>query len=139
MDSFRILSPSEVAYLDLTGSGIETVAHLKENGRIVIMFCAFSGPPNIVRLHGRGKVVTSRSSEFGALGALFPVHEGVRSIIRVELSRITDSCGYAVPRYDFVENRDALVKWALLKGESGLVKYRAEKNALSIDGLPGID
>src|SRR5947207_14079912 len=101
MDTFRILGCCDVAYLDLTGSGIETVAHVRENGRIVLMFCAFAGPPKIVRLHGTGEVVTPGSPDYESLRALFPDYPGVRGIVRVRLSRISDSCGYAVPRYEF--------------------------------------
>jgi len=139
MDTFRILAPREVAYLDLTGSGIETVAHLRENGRIVLMFCAFAGPPKIVRLHGTGEVVTPGSPDYRMLQALFPNHPGVRSIVRVRLTRIGDSCGYAVPQYDYTGERDTLVRWAESKGPDGLTRYREEKNAHSLDGLPGLE
>jgi hypothetical protein len=139
MDTFRILGPQEVAYLDLTGSGIETVAHLRENGRIVLMFCAFTGPPNIVRLHGMGEVLTPGSPEYVALRTLFPEHPGARAIIRVRLRRIGDSCGYAVPRYEYAGERDTLTRWTESKGAEGLTRYRQEKNARSLDGLPGID
>ena len=107
LDSFRILDPRTVAYLDLTGSGIETVAHLKENGRVVIMFCAFDGPPNIVRLYGQGEVIEPSHAEFDALRLLFPNHPGTRSIIRVRLTRVSDSCGYGVPKYVFDGHRHA--------------------------------
>ncbi len=139
MDTFRITGPKDVAYLDLTGSGIETTAHLRENGRIVFMFCAFTGPPKIVRLHGTGETLTPGSAEFEVLRPLFPDLPGVRAIIRCRLIRISDSCGYAVPRYDFVEERDTLVRWASSKGPDGLVQYRKDRNAKSIDGLPGME
>jgi hypothetical protein len=138
MDTFRILAPREVAYLDLTGSGVETIAHLRENGRIVIMFCAFTGPPNIVRLHGRGEVIERGHVEFAALRSNFAEHPGARAIIRVRLTRIGDSCGYAVPRYEYAGERDALLQWAEKKGPAGLADYRAQKNAQSLDGLPGL-
>jgi hypothetical protein len=138
MDTFRILAPREVAYLDLTGSGVETIAHLRENGRIVIMFCAFTGPPNIVRLHGRGEVIEPGHADFPTLQASFPDHVGARAIIRVHLTRIGDSCGYAVPRYEYAGERDALIQWAEKKGPSGLADYRTEKNVHSLDGLPGL-
>ncbi len=138
MDTFRILGAREVAYLDLTGSGVETIAHLRENGRIVLMFCAFSGPPKIVRLHGTGRIVMPGSPEFASLCGLFPEYPGSRSIVQVSLTRIGDACGYAVPRFDYVGERDALTRWAETKGEDGLAKYRAEKNARSLDGLPGL-
>ncbi len=138
MDSFRVLGAREVAYLDLTGSGAETIAHLRENGRIVLMFCAFAGAPKILRLHGVGRVITPESPEFTRLAGLFPAYPGTRSIVHVSLSRIGDACGYSVPRYDYVGERDTLVRWAEAKGEEGLAQYRAEKNTRSLDGLPGL-
>lgn len=139
MDSFRILGPREVAYLDLTGSGIETVAHLRENGRIVFMFCAFAGPPKIVRLHGTGEVVIPSSSDYAKLQALFPEYQSARAIVRVRLTRIGDSCGYGIPRYEFAGERDTLVRWAESKGSDGLKRYRQETNVHSLDGLPGLE
>jgi len=136
-DTFRILSEREVAYLDLTGSGIETVAHLQENGRIVIMFCAFEGPPKIVRLHGIGEVIYPHHESYAALRAQFGPHEGARAIVRVTLNRISDSCGYAVPLFNYSAPRDVLDRWTESKGAEGLVAYRAQKNRESIDGLPG--
>jgi hypothetical protein len=136
-DSFRVLGDHEVAYLDLTGSGIETVAHLQENGRIVIMFCAFSGTPRILRLHGKGEVLYPDNPEFKTLEPAFPPLIGARAIIRVRLTRISDSCGYAVPLMDFVAPRDVLDKWCEKKGPEGLAEYRRQKNARSIDGIPG--
>lgn len=138
-DSFRVLGPREVAYRDLTGSGVETIAHLRENGRIVIMFCAFEGPPKIVRLHGRGSVVTESDERFGELVARFPEHAGTRAVIHVAVERVSDSCGYAVPLYGFVGDRDLLDRWTENKSEDKLIAYRREKNAASIDGLPGLD
>jgi hypothetical protein len=140
MDTFRILGPREVAYLDLTGSGIETIAHLRENGRIVLTFCAFEGPPKVVRMHGTGGVVTRRGGpDYDGLQALFPDHPGARAIVRARLTRISDSCGYAVPFYDYAGERGALVRWAESKGADGLARYRREKNARSLDNLPGLD
>lgn len=138
LDSFAILGPDTVAYQDLTGSGVETIAHLQENGRIVIMFCAFDGPPKIVRLHGRGEVLTPGHPDFEHVGAGFPQRQGVRAYIRVKTDRISDSCGYAVPLYDYKKDRDVLDKYNANKGEEGLKVYRAEKNRTSIDGLPGL-
>ncbi len=138
-DSFRVLGPREVAYADQTGSGIETVAHLRENGRIVVMFCAFEGGPQIVRLHGRGEVITPAHADFEELKKGFPLILGLRVIIRIKVSRIGDSCGYSVPFYDYVGPRDLLDRWCEKKGPQGLVEYRAQKNAASIDGLPGLD
>jgi len=136
-DSFRIVDDRHVAYVDYTGSGIETIAHLQENGRVVIMFCAFDGPPKIVRLHGRGSVIYPEAPDFQQLLALFPTSVGARAIVRTELSRVSDSCGFSVPLYEFVGDRDAGSKWAEKKGAEGLEAYRKEKNARSLDGLPG--
>lgn len=136
-DTFRILGKREVAYLGLTGSRIETVAHIQENGRIVIMFCAFDGPPKIVRLHGRAEVVYPSHRDFPKLHALFPGNPGARGIIRVSINRIGDSCGYAVPLMSFDGPRDVLDRWAEKKGPSGLQGYRQQKNRVSIDGQEG--
>ena len=136
-DTFRVVSEREVAYIDLTGSGIETVAHVQENGRVTIMFCAFSGPPKIVRLHGTGKVIYPGNPAFADLSGLFAGHPGTRAIILVTLRRISDSCGYSVPLLEYVGHRDALDKWSEKKGPEGLRAYRAEKNRESIDGMRG--
>ena len=138
MDSFRVLGPRQVAYLDLTGSGIETVAHVRENQRIVFLFCAFDGPPKIVRLHGLAQVLTPASADWSALRAQFPPHPGARAIVRANLTRISDSCGYAVPRMDFVAERDTLLRSSEAKGEEGLRRQHAEKNSKSLDGLAGL-
>ena len=138
LDSFRVLGPRRVAYLDLTGSGIETVAHIRENGRIVVMFCSFSGPPKIVRLHGRGTVILPGDPGFDSLLTQFPKHVGVRSVIAIDVERISDSCGYGVPTYEFVGERNALAEWANRKTGEQLESYRAETNARSIDGLKGL-
>ena len=136
-DTFRVLGDRQVAYLDLTGSGIETTAHLQENGRIVIMFCAFSGPPTIVRLHGKGEVIYPNDSDYAVLEQRFPEHPGVRAIIRVKVTRISDSCGHGVPLMNFVARRDLIEKWSKTKGPQGLAEYRAAKNSSSIDGVAG--
>jgi len=138
MDSLRVLGPASVAYQDLTGTGIETVAHVKENGRIVIMFCAFEGPPRIVRLYGRARVVECGAEEFQELSPKFPNRPGTRSYVRVELTRIADSCGYGVPLYEFVGDRDALANSAVKKGPEAMEAYRSEHNRHSIDGLRGL-
>ena len=138
-DSFRILDPATVAYQDLTGSGVETIAHLRENGRMVIMFCAFEGPPQIVRLHGTGEPVFPDDPDFSALAARFPSNIGTRAIIRLKIGRVSSSCGYAVPFFDYRGDRDTLDKWAEGKGPAKLEAYREEKNAQSIDGLPGLE
>ncbi len=138
LDSFRVLDPHTVAYLDLTGSGIETIAHLRDNGRITLLFCAFEGPPKILRLYGRGEAIMPDHPDFAALVAQFPRFTGTRSVIRVALERIADSCGYGVPSYRYEGERRQLVDWADNRGTEGLNAYRAERNALSIDGLPGL-
>jgi pyridoxamine 5'-phosphate oxidase-like protein len=138
LDTFRILGPTTVAYLDFNGSGVETIAHLKENGRIILMFCAFQGPPNILRLHGHGRVVESHEAQFTALAAQFPTYESPRSIILVELTRVTDSCGYGVPLFRYEGEREQLFAWARKKGPEGLREYRQQKNRRSLDGLPGL-
>ena len=138
LDTFRILTPTRVAYLDFVGSGVETIAHLRQNGRVVLMFCAFEGPPNIVRLHGRGAAVEPRDPEFAALRAHFPEAAGVRAVVRVDLQRISDSCGYGVPLMSYQGERPQLREWAGRKGEAGLADYQREKNAASLDGLPGL-
>jgi hypothetical protein len=148
IDSLRVLSPSRVAYLDLVGSGAETVAHLRENGRIVIMLCAFEGPPRIVRLHGCGSVVEASDSRFEELVATCrfgepAVPEMRRSIVLVEVDRIADSCGYGVPLMSYAGRRPHQEKWAAKRlrvgGPEALVEYQREKNLVSIDGLPAID
>jgi hypothetical protein len=138
LDSFRVLSPNQVAYLDLTGSGAETIAHLRENGRIVLMFSAFNGPPKIVRLHGRGTVVTKGHPQWEEWLGLYPLSRGVRSVIVVDVTRVSESCGYAVPKMDFVEDRETLVRWADKKNDEELVNYRLNKNQRSIEGLPAL-
>ena len=138
LDAFAVLGPRSVAYLDLTGSGIETVAHLRENGRIVLMFCAFEGPPRIVRLHGRGSVVEAGAAGFDELAAQFPHDSSARAVIRVDVTRIADTCGYGVPLYHYEGQRDQLGAWAARKGAEGLRAYRAANNTRSLDGLPGL-
>ncbi len=139
LDSFRIIDEQTVAYLDLTGSGVETIAHLKENGRITILFCALEGAPKILRLYGRGVAYEVGSVAYEERKALFPVYPGVRSIIEIKLEHIADSCGFGIPVYEYKEQRDTLIKWAEHKGEEGISKYQQERNGESIDGLPGVD
>jgi hypothetical protein len=136
MDSFRVLSPNRVAYIDLMGSGNETSAHLYENGRITFMFCAFKGKPDILRLYGTGHTILPTDSEWAELSALFPAYINTRQIIVAEIDRIQTSCGYAVPLMEFIKERDTLTRWAEAKGEEGLAQYQCEKNVESIDGLP---
>jgi len=137
-NSLAVLGPGRLAYRDLTGSGSETIAHLRENGRIVVMFCAFEGPPRIIRVHGRGRVVTPTDPEWEELAGRFSPNPGTRTVIVVDAERISDSCGYAVPLMAFECHRDNLDHWAEQKGPEGLVAYRAEKNAESLDGLPSL-
>lgn len=139
LDSFRILNDTSVAYLDLTGSGVETIAHIKENQRITIMFCAFEGPPKIVRLQGKGEVFEVGSPKFNELKSKFPTYSGIRSIIKINCTRISDSCGYAVPKYEYKGQRDVLLKWADRKGVEGIKAYQIQKNAKSLDGLIGLE
>ena len=135
-DTFRVLDPLTVAYGDLTGSGAETAAHLNENGRIVLMFCAFEGPPRIVRFHGRGEVIVPSSGDWIALSSKFPSHPGMRAIVRVSVMRVSESCGFGVPHMQLVGDRDVMDRWVETKGLSNLPRYRQEKNSRSIDGLP---
>jgi len=137
-EAFCILGEQAVAYQDLTGSGVETIAHLRENGRIVVMFCSFEGPPRIVRFHGRGEAVVPGDDGYEELAARFPSHVGTRALVRVDVERISDSCGYGVPLMPFERHRDNLDHWAEQKGPDGVIAYRAEKNASSIDALPGL-
>ncbi len=139
LDTLRILDSRHVAYLDLTGSGAETIAHLRENGRIVFMFCALAGAPKIVRFHGKGRVATPASPEWPKLLSLFPGYPGARAIIHAEIARVSDSCGFGVPKFEYVEERDTLARGAEAKKVEGLPHYRKQHNARSIDGLPGLD
>lgn len=139
LDSLRIIDAQTVAYADLTGSGAETAAHLRENGRIVLMFCAFEGPPKIVRFHGQGEVVVPSSPQWGELAAFMPVRPSIRAIVRVRVTRVSDSCGFGVPHLQFVEEREVMDRWVETKGLQNLPAYRREKNTNSIDGLPTAD
>jgi predicted pyridoxine 5'-phosphate oxidase superfamily flavin-nucleotide-binding protein len=138
IESLRILDPHTVAYLDVIGSGAETIAHLRDNGRIVIMLCAFEGPPRIVRLHGRGEVLGADALEF----PVAPPPGTARSVIRVAVERIADSCGYGVPLMSYQGTRPQYEAWAQAKrrkgGSGALADYMARHNATSIDGLPAM-
>lgn len=138
LDSLRVLGPRRMAYVDIGGSGIETVAHLRENGRVVIMMCAFDGPPKIFRFYGKGSVVEPHDSEFNGMLSQFPPVPAARNIIVVDIERIIDSCGYGVPQYEFQKDRDSLANWISSKTEDELLDYRATRNAKSLDGLPGL-
>lgn len=141
LDTFRVLGPHEVAWLDLTGSGNESAPHLMENGRLTVMFCAFSGPPRILRLYGRGTVVVPGDAAWMTLRPHFPDFPGVRQIVHMNVARVQTSCGAGVPLLDYRGQREELLAWARNKGEEGMAEYRRQKNAVSIDGLaaPGID
>jgi hypothetical protein len=137
---FVVLGERKVAFLDQTGSGIETIAHLHENGRIVVMFCAFAGPPRIVRLHGRGRPVVVDSPEFPQFSGHFPGGSGVgvRSVIVIDVHRVADSCGYGVPIMPFESHRPTMDQWCARKGPEGIRDYWRDKNANSIDDLQGL-
>jgi hypothetical protein len=138
LDCLTVLGPRQVAWVDLTGSGVETIAHLRENGRIVLMWCAFTGPPKIVRLHGRGRVCLPGTPEFDDVTARHPAHLSTRAVIVVDVDRVSDSCGFGVPLMDLVGERDQLDRWAAAKGPEGIAAYLQERNAVSLDGLPGL-
>ena len=139
LDSFRVLGPRKIAYADTGGSGIETVAHLKENGRIVIMMCAFEGPPKIFRFYGQGRSVEPCHEEFESLLAEFPDMPTVRNFIVIDVDCIRDSCGYGVPLYEYQQERESLTNWERGKSPEELLAYRADNNAHSLDGLPGLE
>lgn len=136
LDSFRLLSPSRVAYLDLTGSGNETSAHLLENGRVTLMFCAFEEPPLILRIYGTGRTVLPADPDWEGLAAHFPTLAGTRQIIDVDIREILTSCGHGVPLMAFQAHRERIPAWAEAKGHEAMAAYRQEKNRRSLDGLP---
>ena len=138
--TIRLLDERTLAYLDYTGSGVETIAHLRQNGRITLMWCAFEGPPKIVRVHGRGEPVFPDDPRFDPLVRDFGDVStlGVRAVIRIEAERISDSCGYGVPFMGYTADRPTMRQWAEKKGAEKLVAYQEEKNLASIDGLPGL-
>ena len=138
LNGVAVLSPTRVAYLDLTGSGAETIAHLRDNGRITLMFCAFEGPPNIVRVYGRGVAIPVDDPRAEALLQHFEPLPGARTVICVDVDRVSTSCGYGVPRYRYEDDRDELLQWADRKG-ADLPEYWAKTNRESVDGLPALD
>jgi hypothetical protein len=138
LDAFRVLDEHTVAYLDLTGSGVETIAHLRENGRMVLMFCSFDAAPRIVRLHGTGRATEAGTPEFEALLPHFTAMPGMRAIIVLHVQRIADSCGFGVPHYEFKGERTTLTDLWGQEGEAEVCDYQREKNAHSLDGLPGL-
>lgn len=139
LDSLAVLGPRQLAYVDVGGSGIETVAHLKENGRITIMLCAFDGPPKIFRFYGYGKVIEPHQANFTSLLEKFPSQPSVRNIITIDVHQIFDSCGFGVPMYEFRKQRDSFDHYVADKSESFLHNYWCEKNATSLDGLKGLE
>ena len=136
MDTFQVLDRNTVAYLDVTGSGNETAAHIRQDGRLTIMFCGFTAKPNILRLYGRGQVIGQRDSAWKEYRSHFEAFAGERQIIVLNIESVQTSCGYAVPHYEYRGDRDTLSKWAERKGPEGIAAYSKERNAVSIDGLP---
>jgi hypothetical protein len=137
--TFAVLDERTFAWLDVTGSGSETIAHLRENGRVTVMFCAFDGPPNIVRLHGTGRVVSRYDDEFESLARHFDDKPGARAVVVVDVVRVSDSCGWGVPLMSFEGHRDLLGPYFERKGTDGSAEYRIAKNRTSIDGLAAYD
>ena len=137
-DTLRVLDPLTVAYLDLTGSGAETIAHTRQNGRLTIMLCAFEGPPRILRLFGTGTAHPEGSPTYADLAPRFPDLPGRRSIVVLDIERVQTSCGYAVPVLAYQDERPTLQQWAARKNDGELADYWADKNARSIDGLPAL-
>ena len=136
MDSLRVVGPNRVIWLSVTGSGNESAAHVMENGRMTVMFCAFEDAPTILRLYGKAAVVYPRDEAWPALIAQFPSLPGTRQIFDLSVELVQTSCGMAVPLYDFVEERDSLNNWAKKKGKAGIEAYWQEKNTSSLDGKP---
>lgn len=136
MDSFRVLNKNKVHWLNLTGSGNETAAHMSADGRITIMFCAFEGAPMILRLYGTGKVINPNDENWSEAVSNFPTLAGTRQIIDIDIEMVQTSCGMSIPYFDFKEERLQLDDWAKQKGEEGLKDYWKEKNEVSIDGIP---
>ena len=137
-DTFSVLGPHQVAWVDYTGSGIETIAHIRENGRICLMFCSFDARPRIVRLHGSATVAMPGDPAYDDVVARHPPHPSTRAVIVVDVERVSDSCGFGVPVMELVGERDLLRRGAERRGPEGLAEYRATKNAASVDGLPGL-
>ena len=134
-DTLRVVDERRIAYLDLTGSGVETIAHARENGRITLMFCAFEGPPRIVRIHGRASV---QAPDHPDLAPLFARARSARAIVEIAVDRVSDSCGYSVPLLRYEGERDRLTKWVDARTDEQIVEYQAANNARSLDGLPGV-
>jgi hypothetical protein len=137
-DTLRILSSTEIAYLDLTGSGNETSGHINENARITFMFCAFEGPPMILRLYGSGKVILPETEEWDRMIGHFEMMPGARQIILAKIHKVQTSCGYSVPFMTYSSERETLNRSNMKKGEAELENYLREKNSSTIDGIPTI-
>lgn len=137
-DTLAVLGPKEVAYLDLTGSGAETIAHLRDNARMTMLFCSFGPKPLLLRLYGRGEVVLPGHEGFADLVSSFPANRGVRSVIRIAVHRVTTSCGYSVPEMSLRGERPTLHEWYDKRSDDELADYRAKHNAASCDGLPAL-
>ena len=138
-DCLSVLDPWRVGWVDYTGSGVETIAHLRENGRITLMWCSFGPSPKVLRVHGRGSVHLPGSDLYDDVVARHPAHPSTRAVVVVDVDRVSDSCGYGVPEMELVGERDLLRRGAERRGPEGLTAYRAERNAVSLDGLPGLD
>jgi len=138
-DSFKVTGPNEVLYLDLGGSGIETLAHVKENGRITFMFCAFEGKANILRIYGRARATSFNEPGFAEKLALFDGYDRARTIFTVAVEKVQDSCGWGVPFYDFLGERDQLKRAHAHAEPDAWAEHRLKTNATSIDGLPGLE
>jgi Pyridoxamine 5'-phosphate oxidase len=136
MDSLRVLGPNRVVWLNVTGSGNETAAHVQVNPRMTIMFCAFEGDPLILRLYGRARAIHHNDAEWPELAALFPPLPGARQVFDLAIDLVQTSCGMAVPFFDYAGEREQLNEWAAKKGEDGIRQYWADRNAVSLDGLP---
>lgn len=139
LDTFRVLDPTEVAYLDFPGSGVETIAHVRENRRIVIMMCAFEGPPKIFRFYGYGKIVEPDHREFDALINMFDETVACRAIVRIKVHRILDSCGFGVPNYAFKGQRKSLENFFSATPKDEIESYLEKNNRMSLDKLPALD
>ncbi len=139
LDSLQVANPRQLVYADVGGSGIETVAHLKDNGRITIMMCAFSGPPRIYRFFGKGEVIEPHDERFSGLAQGFSQLPAIRNIIVIDVKKIMDSCGYGVPLYDFKKHRDSFDNYFRDKTDQQILQYRRDRNAKSLDGLIGLE
>ena len=137
-DSFSVLSAHRVGWVDYTGSGVETIAHVRENARITLMWCSYGPRPRIVRVHGRGSIAVPGDQAYDEVVSRHPAHPGTRAVVVVDVERVSDSCGYGVPMMDLIGERDLLRLSGEKRGREGLAAYRAEHNAVSLDGLPGL-